>query len=130
MSAAHSGTAAPITSLKPTDYDEWARLFRAYIDFYAATIADDQYRKTFERLIDPSKDLYGLVLRDPDHEGKLLGIAHFYPHQTPWSEKTIMHFNGVLCIYLLPSSSCVIPRACFDRMSPFIVQCASKPCLQ
>ena len=86
----------PITGLRDSDYQEWERLFRAYIAFYKASIPDEQYRKTFDRLLDPSKDLYGLVMRDPEHEDKLLAIAHFYPHQTPWSEKPIMHFNGEL----------------------------------
>lgn len=85
---------AQITAINAADYDEWARLFRAYIDFYKSSIPDAQYRKTFDRLVDPSKDLYGLALRDPANESKLIGIAHFFPHQTPWSEKPIMHFNG------------------------------------
>lgn len=95
-----------ITNLQKSDYDEWARLFRAYIDFYKASIPEIQYQRTFERLLDPGKDLYGLALRDTREEGKLLGIAHFYPHQTPWSEKSIMHFNGMLaCVELVLSSS-------------------------
>jgi len=80
-----------ITPLHESDYEDWARSFRAYVDFYKSSIPVPQYRKTFERIIDPGKDLYGLALRD---DGKLVGIAHFYPHQTPWSEKMIMHFNG------------------------------------
>ena len=83
-----------ITSLEDFDFDEWNRLFRAYIDFYKATIPETQYRRTFDRLVDPNADLYGLALRDIQDADKLYGIAHFYPHQTPWSEKQIMHFNG------------------------------------
>jgi hypothetical protein len=72
-------------------------LFRAYIDFYKSSIPETQYQSTFDRLIDPAKDLHCLVLRTPggsEEKRKLFGIAHFYPHQTPWSEKPIMHLNG------------------------------------
>ncbi|KAF2149779.1 putative acetyltransferase [Myriangium duriaei CBS 260.36] len=93
-------SSSPQPSLKPTglqqsDYAEWERLFRAYVAFYKSSLPDEQYRKTFDRLLDPSKDLYGLVLRDPEDHSKLIGLAHFYPHQTPWSEKLIMHFNDL-----------------------------------
>ena len=70
-------------------------MFRAYVAFYKSELSDTQYRKTFNRLVDPSSDLYGLVLRDAQDHEKLLGLAHYYPHQTPWSEKKIMHFNGM-----------------------------------
>ena len=88
-----------ITPINASDFDEWAQLFRGYIDFYKSSIPDTQYRRTFDRIIDPSKDLYGLALRDAGDDNKLIGIAHFYPHQTPWGEKPIMHFNGVSTLY-------------------------------
>jgi hypothetical protein len=83
-----------ITTIKDTDFDEWSRLFRAYVAFYKSELPDAQYRRTFDRLVDPKTDLYGLVIRDSQESGKLLGLAHYFPHQTPWSDKQIMHFNG------------------------------------
>ena len=84
-----------ITLVRDSDFREWSRLFRKYIDFYESALPDEQYRNTFNRLIDPEKDLYAFVLRRKDDESKLHGIAHFYPHQTPWSESPIMHLNGM-----------------------------------
>lgn len=92
MSTSQSTTSAQIGSLQGHDYADWEKLFRAYIDFYETTIPDEQYARTFQRLIKPDGDLQALVLRGEDEA--LLGIAHFYTHQTPWSEGSIMHLNG------------------------------------
>ena len=87
-----------ITKLNSNDFDEWAALFRGYIVFYETTIPEDQYRKTFDRILDPNSDLYALVMRQKQQEsenGKMIAIAHFFPQQTPWSEKKIMLLNGM-----------------------------------
>ncbi|KAJ5387372.1 acyl-CoA N-acyltransferase [Penicillium cosmopolitanum] len=87
-----------ITKLNSNDFDEWATLFRAYIDFYQTTIPDEQYRKTFDRILDTNSDLYALVMRQQQGEsgdGKMIAIAHFFPQQTPWSEKNIMLLNDL-----------------------------------
>jgi hypothetical protein len=89
-----------ITTLHRNDFDEWSRLFRKYIDFYESSLPDEQYRHTFDRILDPKRDLFAFVLRRTDDETRLHGIAHFYPHQTPWSESLIMHLNGELTLPL------------------------------
>lgn len=94
MSASQTATPAQIGPLFAHDYADWEKLFRAYIDFYQTSIPDEQYPRTFQRLIKPDGDIRALVLRGGDE--KLLGIAHFYTHQTPWSEGLIMHLNGRL----------------------------------
>jgi hypothetical protein len=78
--------------------DEWSTLFRAYIVFYETSIPEDQYKKTFERILESESDLYALVMSwqqaDGPTDGKMIAIAHFFPQQTPWSEKKIMLLNG------------------------------------
>lgn len=79
-----------------SDYDEWSRLFRAYIDFYKSKIDEDQYARTFDRIIEQKNGLQALVVRKFSGEEKsLVGIAHFFPEQTPWSEKEILLLNGM-----------------------------------
>ncbi|KAJ5273151.1 acyl-CoA N-acyltransferase [Penicillium angulare] len=82
-----------ITKLNKNDFDEWATLFKGYIDFYRASIPEEQYEKTFQRILDPESDLDALVMRErqgKSQKTKMVGIAHFFPQQTPWSEKQIM----------------------------------------
>lgn len=97
-----SNTLAPsklrITPIEKEDYDEWERLFRLYIEFYKSSLPDAQYPKTFARILDSQKDLYGLVLRDSQDPRKLYGLAHYFPMQTPWAEEMLMHFNGNICV--------------------------------
>lgn len=94
MSTPTSPSEPRITPLSKDDYPEWQRLFRLYIDFYKASLPDTQYALTFARLVDPQKDLNGLVLRDAADPRKLYGLAHYFPVQTPWAEGEIMHLNG------------------------------------
>jgi hypothetical protein len=85
-----TGSWIDITVIEESDFAEWNRLFHAYID----ALPDEQYEKTFKRLIEPTTDLHGLVLRDSQDKSKLIGLAHFFPHQSTWSEEKVMHLNG------------------------------------
>ncbi|CAI6014314.1 unnamed protein product [Clonostachys chloroleuca] len=85
-----------VTKLTRDDYDEWAVLFRAYIDFYRSSLDDEQYKKTFDRIIVEKDGLQALVVRQVgDGAEKMVGIAHFFPELTPWSEKKIMMLNDL-----------------------------------
>ncbi|KAJ4378478.1 D-amino-acid N-acetyltransferase [Didymella sp. IMI 355093] len=95
MSASSAPGELRITPIEKEDYDEWERLFRLYIEFYKSSLPDAQYPKTFARILDPQKDLYGLVLRDSQNPRKLYGLAHYFPTQTPWAEEMLMHFNDL-----------------------------------
>ncbi|KAM0541335.1 hypothetical protein ACHAPJ_013283 [Fusarium lateritium] len=79
-----------------SDFDEWSKLFRAYIDFYKSTIEEGQYARTFDRILEEKDGLQALVVRQVRGEEKtLVGIAHFFPEQTPWSEKKILLLNDL-----------------------------------
>jgi hypothetical protein len=89
-----SETGPEITQISETDFEEWARLFRAFIAYHRAALPDEQYEKTFRRLINPRTDLYALVLRDRKEKTRLIGLAHYFPRQTTWMEEQIMILNG------------------------------------
>ncbi|KAJ5727727.1 hypothetical protein N7493_005547 [Penicillium malachiteum] len=87
-----------ITQLDRDGFDEWATLFKRYIEFYEASLPEDQYKKTFERILDSKSDLYAFVMREHQEgsdKGKMVAIAHFFPQQTPWSEQKIMLLNDL-----------------------------------
>ncbi|KAM0431277.1 hypothetical protein ACHAPT_005247 [Fusarium lateritium] len=91
-----STTQYQINEPTSADFDEWSAMFRAYIDFYHASIEEVQYRRTFDRIIDKENDLQALVLRKvSDGQESIVGLAHFFPEQTPWSEKQILMLNGM-----------------------------------
>jgi len=83
-----------ITGLTPSDFDEWSALFHAYIDFYKSVLPDDQYKKTFERILETREGLDAVVMRETEGDKKMVGLAHFFPQQSPWSEKKFLFLNG------------------------------------
>ena len=84
-----------VGKLTRDDFDQWSALFKGYITFYNSSIPEEQYRKTFERILDEKSDLDALVMRrDVGGKQGLIGLAHFFPEQTPWSEEKIMLLNG------------------------------------
>ncbi|CEJ92704.1 hypothetical protein VHEMI08338 [[Torrubiella] hemipterigena] len=95
MMKSAAAKAVQIGPILATDFPSWSKLFHAYVDFYKSSLPDEQYKSTFARLTDPKTDLSGLALREEGPDGKLIGIMHFFPHQTPWSEKQIMHINDL-----------------------------------
>lgn len=92
---------AIISPITKDDFAEWSRLFQGYLEFYKTSLPQTQYQNTFSRLVDKTNDLSGLVLRDNGGEKRLLGIAHYFPHQTPWNEKQILHLNGMYRTFTL-----------------------------
>ncbi|KAF4437559.1 histone acetyltransferase hpa2 [Fusarium austroafricanum] len=78
------------------DFEQWSKIFHAYIEFYKSKIDEDQYARTFDRIIEQKNGLQALVVRQVKGDEKtLVGIAHFFPEQTPWNEKQILLLNDL-----------------------------------
>ena len=78
-------TATRIRPLAKADRAAWERLFRGYITFYKATIADDVIEETFARLLSGAPHVHqGLVAVDDDD--RPIGLAHILLHRSTWSK--------------------------------------------
>jgi GNAT superfamily N-acetyltransferase len=75
---------ARIRRLAAKDKPAWLPLFKGYIEFYKATVADEVIEATWQRLIDGAPDFHvGLVATD---DADLpIGIAHILFHRSTWS---------------------------------------------
>jgi GNAT superfamily N-acetyltransferase len=73
----------PITTLEPGDRERWAELWRGYLAFYETELPEDTYEATWRRIIDPKGEIHALGVRD--HDGRLVGITHFFTHPHAWS---------------------------------------------
>lgn len=95
---AHNMAAArdyKVAELTAADFDQWSALFMRYLEFYKTSLDQEQYTKTFERLVQKHNGLQGLVVRETVGDKKaLVGFAHFFPMQTTWSERNIMFLDG------------------------------------
>ena len=72
-----------IRSLQQSDYADWRRLWTAYLEFYEATVPDEVYATTWQRLFDDGeyepKGLIALL------DGRAVGLTHYLFHRTCWS---------------------------------------------
>jgi GNAT superfamily N-acetyltransferase len=85
-----SSTIAPIVE---ADYEVWSRLWQKYLEFYETVLPDSQYKNTFSRLISPTGDLHGFLIRD--ESGKAVGLAHYLYHSSAWTEKAYCYLNDL-----------------------------------
>jgi hypothetical protein len=81
-----------VTTLKPHNYDDWASLWRQYLQIDGLDLPEAQVKDTFSRHLAMDGDINALVIRD-DQIGKLLGLSHFGLLPSPWSRKAICWMN-------------------------------------
>lgn len=72
-------TVRPLTS---ADKLEWLQLWRGYIEFYKAQLPESQYELTWNRLLDPEYNSFGLVAEE---DGAVLGITHYSFQTSTWA---------------------------------------------
>jgi GNAT superfamily N-acetyltransferase len=76
--------AVRIRKLAAKDKPAWLPLFKGYIEFYKATVADDVIEGTWQRLMDGAPDFHvGLVA--VDESDRPIGLAHILFHRSTWS---------------------------------------------
>ncbi|KQZ15998.1 MULTISPECIES: GNAT family N-acetyltransferase [unclassified Mesorhizobium] len=72
-----------VRPLVQTDHAAWRRLWTAYLTFYEATVTEEVYVSTWQRLFTPGefepKGFIALL------EGKPVGLTHYMYHRSCWS---------------------------------------------
>ena len=86
-------TGPDIRPLAAEDHDEWLELWRAYIDFYEASVADDITALTFERITSSDVDMHGAIARDA--AGRAVGIVHWLTHPATWSREPYVYLEDL-----------------------------------
>ena len=64
------------------DHPRWVVLARGYKAFYKTTLSNEDYDKTWQRLL-AQDGIFGL---GATQDGQLVGIAHFLFHTNVWTE--------------------------------------------
>lgn len=72
-----------ITPLHEADRRAWQPLAVGYNTFYGRVLPDDDYDRTWRRLM-KSEELHGLAAR---LDGRLIGIAHYLFHPNVWVDR-------------------------------------------
>ncbi|HKR24373.1 MAG TPA: GNAT family N-acetyltransferase [Allosphingosinicella sp.] len=69
-----------IAPLRPEDRAEWEALARGYKAFYEDPLPDEDYARTWQRLV-ADKEIHGLAARI---DGRMAGFAHYLFHPHSW----------------------------------------------
>lgn len=76
---------SPLTvrPLQQSDHDDWRRLWTDYLTFYEASVSEDVYATTWQRLfLDGEYEPKGFIAIS---DGKAVGLTHYMFHRTCWS---------------------------------------------
>lgn len=77
--------AVRVRRIEPRDKMAWLPLFKGYIAFYKASVADDVIDETWTRLLSGSEGFHiGLVAVDATDTP--VGLAHILFHRSTWSK--------------------------------------------
>jgi GNAT superfamily N-acetyltransferase len=70
-------------TLTAQDFDDWNRLWQAYLVFYETHLSDDVTRTAFQRMTDPTEPTGGFLARDAS--GQAVGMVNWIDHRTNWA---------------------------------------------
>jgi len=83
-------------SIRPPHADDraqWADLWRAYLDFYGASVAEAVYDTTFARLVDADNTAMGCFLAEAD--GRAVGLVHYIAHPHNWRVEDVIYLQDL-----------------------------------
>lgn len=85
-----------MTTIRPivaTDREQWARLWKAYLEFYKTTVPPEVYESSFKRLLgnDPN-DFCGLIA---EVDGKPAGFVHYLFHRHMWKIENVCYLQDL-----------------------------------
>lgn len=87
-----------ISALTAADRDDWLPLWRGYLTFYEAELADDVTDATFERLV-AREGMHGAIARDAS--GAAVGVVHWIFHPATWTRGPYCYLED---LFVSPSS--------------------------
>jgi len=73
-----------VRRLEEKDKRAWLTLFKGYIEFYKATVADDVIETTWQRLMRGGEGFHSALVA-VDETDVPLGLAHILIHRSTWS---------------------------------------------
>lgn len=71
-----------VRDLQAGDRAGWEPLWRGYLDFYGAVVADNVTEQTFRRLLDPSGEMFCFVA---EQDNRIVGIVQCVLHRSTWT---------------------------------------------
>jgi GNAT superfamily N-acetyltransferase len=88
-----------IRRLAAKDKSAWLPLFKGYIEFYKATVADEIVEATWTRMLEGSSDFH-IGLAAVGDDDRPIGIAHILFHRSTWA---LTHYGYLEDLFVSPS---------------------------
>ena len=70
-----------VRAIERGDREQWAPLWRAYLDFYRAVQSSEVANETWARIFDPLEPVHSLVAERDD---RLIGFSHYLFQRSTW----------------------------------------------
>ena len=70
-----------VRAIEREDREQWAPLWRAYLDFYRAAESEEVTDATWARIFDPLESVHALVAERDD---RLIGFSHYLFQRSTW----------------------------------------------
>lgn len=85
-----------IRPLERDDEAEWRRLWTAYLEFYEASVPEEVYRSSFQRMLDGNAgapdEFRGLLAVAGDRP---VGLVHFLFHRHGWKIENVCYLQDL-----------------------------------
>lgn len=81
-----------IRSVEREDKAIWRELFDGYLQFYKIELVEELVQLTWERLLDPNFNSFGLVA---ESESEVMGIAHYSFQNSTWAIKNYCYLEDL-----------------------------------
>ncbi len=76
-----------------TDWPEWQRLFRAYLEFYETSVAPEVYETSFTRLLgNDCHDFAGFLA---EFDERPVGLVHYLFHRHMWKIENVVYLQDL-----------------------------------
>ena len=87
-----------IRKIEASDFTAWQELWRSYLEFYEASVTEDVYQCTFNRLIDSERPQQNGLIALQDNQP--IGLVHFIYHPHNWRIEDVCYLQD---LYATPS---------------------------
>ena len=81
--------------IRPVEHEDktiWEELFKDYLGFYKTESSRDLIQLTWERLLDPNFNSFGLVA---EVKGDVLGVTHYSFQNSTWAVKNYCYLEDL-----------------------------------
>lgn len=85
--------ALTVRPLRPNDRPAWTALWRAYLEFYETSVADEVYDMTFSRLMGSDPQDFTALIAEVD--GTVVGLVHYLFHRHCWKIENVCYLQDL-----------------------------------